>query len=51
MVCLVSRIGLLNGYHLRSDLSRDFVQDRGHTYGADLSAEDKHALIECMKLF
>jgi hypothetical protein len=29
----------------------DFVEDRGHTFGAKLSDADKHALIEFMKTF
>lgn len=29
----------------------DYVTDRGHYYGSDLSAEDKHALIEYIKYF
>ena len=29
----------------------DFVEDRGHTFGADLPDADKHALIEFMKTF
>jgi cytochrome c5 len=29
----------------------DFIEDRGHTYGADLSDNEKRALIEYMKTF
>jgi hypothetical protein len=29
----------------------DFVLDRGHTFGANLPDQDKHALIEYMKTF
>jgi hypothetical protein len=29
----------------------DFIEDRGHTYGRDLSNDDKRALIEYMKHF
>ncbi len=29
----------------------DFIEDRGHTYGHELSDPDKHALIEYMKYF
>ena len=29
----------------------DFITDRGHEYGSDLSDEDKQALIELMKRF
>lgn len=51
VVCVVSRTGLLNSFYLHRDLSTDFVQDRGHTYGYELPLEDKLALIEYMKLF
>ncbi len=37
---------LING-----NLSPDFVEDRGHTYGSELSDEDKRALIEYVKTF
>lgn len=50
-VCLMSGMGLLNSFYLRKDVSADFVQDRGHTFGSDLPLEDKRALIEYMKLF
>jgi len=33
------------------NLSPDFIEDRGHTFGSDLSDADKHALIEFMKTF
>ena len=36
---------------LAENLAPDFVEDRGHTYGAALSDEDKRALIEFMKTF
>ena len=29
----------------------DFIEDRGHTYGSELSDDDKRALIEYMKQF
>jgi hypothetical protein len=29
----------------------DFIEDRGHTYGRDLSDQDKRALIEYVKYF
>ena len=29
----------------------DFIEDRGHTYGRELSDEDKRALIEYIKHF
>jgi len=31
--------------------SPDFIQDHGHTFGADLADDQKHALIEYMKTF
>jgi hypothetical protein len=31
--------------------SPDFIQDHGHTFGADLPDEQKHALVEYMKTF
>jgi len=33
------------------DNAPDFVEDRGHTFGATLPDADKRALIEYMKLF
>ena len=36
---------------LEVNLCPDFIEDRGHWYGRDLSSEDKRALIEYMKLF
>lgn len=38
--------GLLN-----ANLAPDFIEDRGHTFGSDLSDDDKRALIEFMKTF
>ena len=32
-------------------LCPDFIEDRGHTFGRDLSDQDKRALIEYMKYF
>ena len=29
----------------------DFIEDRGHTYGRDISDQDKRALIEYVKYF
>ena len=29
----------------------DFIEDRGHTYGHELSDDDKRAMIEYMKYF
>jgi hypothetical protein len=36
---------------LDRNLAPDFIEDRGHTYGADLPDSDKRALIEFMKTF
>lgn len=36
---------------LRANQSPDFVVDRGHTFGSELSDEDKTALIEFVKTF
>ncbi|BAY16852.1 hypothetical protein NIES21_26860 [Anabaenopsis circularis NIES-21] len=36
---------------LRANKSPDFVEDRGHTFGANLSDDDKKALIEFVKNF
>ena len=36
---------------LENNLAPDFIEDRGHTYGHDLSDEDKRALIEYVKYF
>jgi hypothetical protein len=36
---------------LEVNVCPDFVEDRGHTYGRELSDEDKRALIEFMKHF
>jgi cytochrome c5 len=36
---------------LERNLAPDFILDRGHTFGADLPDEDKHALIEFLKTF
>ena len=40
----------MNGVFLFMDNAPDFVQDRGHNYGAELANDDKRALIEYMKL-
>ncbi len=34
---------------LRANKSPDFIEDRGHTFGSELSDEDKRALIEFLK--
>jgi hypothetical protein len=36
---------------LEVNMCPDFIEDRGHTYGRELSEEDKRALIEYMKHF
>ena len=36
---------------LEVSMCPDFIEDRGHTYGRDLSDQDKQALIEYMKYF
>jgi mono/diheme cytochrome c family protein len=36
---------------LEENTMPDFIEDRGHTYGASLSDEDKKALIEYLKYF
>jgi hypothetical protein len=43
--------GRLYNTLLRRNLSPDFVVDRGHTFGKDLSDADKRALIEFVKTF
>jgi hypothetical protein len=36
---------------LRANKSPDFIEDKGHTFGSELSDEDKKALIEFVKTF
>jgi hypothetical protein len=36
---------------LEVNMCPDFIEDRGHTYGHELSDQDKQALIEYMKYF
>ena len=43
--------GLLNDVLLHNNLAPDFVVDRGHTFGKDLSDADKRALIEYVRTF
>jgi hypothetical protein len=50
-LCNVTSGGSLNALFLLVDNAPDFIQDRGHVYGAELSDADKKALIEYMKLF
>jgi hypothetical protein len=45
---LLSDETLFRGF-LRNNVAPDFVLDRGHTFGADLSDEDKRALITYLK--
>lgn len=51
LMCHLTGTGHLNGLFLLADNAPDFVQDRGHTFGAKLPDEDKRALIEYMKTF
>lgn len=51
LMCHLTGTGHLNGLFLLADNAPDFIEDRGHTFGANLSDEDKRALIEYMKLF
>ena len=41
----------MTGKLLEVNVSPDFIEDRGHTYGHALSDQDKRALIEYMKYF
>ncbi len=49
--CRIGGGGSLNEILLLADNAPDFVEDRGHTYGASLPEADKKALIEYMKTF
>lgn len=51
VLCRVTGSGAANGIFLMMDNAPDFVEDRGHTFGAELPDADKHALIEYMKMF
>jgi len=51
LLCQITGSGAMNPLFLLLDNAPDFVQDRGHTYGAELSDADKYALREYMKLF
>jgi hypothetical protein len=51
LLCQLTSSGALNAIFLLMDNAPDFVQDRGHIYGAILPDADKRALIEYMKLF
>jgi hypothetical protein len=50
-LCHLNAEGGFNALFLLVDNSPDFVQDHGHTYGAQLPEADKRALIEYMKMF
>ncbi len=43
--------GLLYDVLLKNNLSPDFVVDRGHLFGKDLTDDDKRALMEYLKTF
>jgi hypothetical protein len=47
---LLSDEGLFRGF-MRNNVAPDFVLDRGHTFGAALSDDDKRALIAYLKRF
>jgi hypothetical protein len=51
LICRITRSGVVNALFLPMDNAPDFVQDRGHTFGAELADADKRALIEYMKMF
>ena len=51
LMCHLTGTGHLNELFLLANSAPDFVQDRGHTFGAHLPDEDKKALIEYMKTF
>lgn len=51
LLCHIIGTGHLNGLFLLADNAPDFVQDRGHTFGSNLSDDDKKALIEYLKVF
>ncbi|MGB6745444.1 MAG: hypothetical protein WBE38_17490 [Terracidiphilus sp.] len=51
LLCRITGSGAVNPLFLFMDNAPDFVQDRGHTYGAGLADADKRALMEYMKTF
>jgi hypothetical protein len=51
LLCQITGSGAMNAPFLLMDNAPDFVQDRGHTYGAGLADADKRALTEYMKMF
>jgi hypothetical protein len=51
LLCRTTGSGAVNPLFLLMDNAPDFVQDRGHIFGAGLADADKRALIEYMKTF
>jgi hypothetical protein len=51
LLCRITGSGTANPLFLLMDNAPDFVQDRGHAYGAGLADADKRALMEYMKMF
>jgi len=51
LLCSITGSGAANPLFLLLDNAPDFVEDRGHTYGAGLADADKRALMEYMKTF
>jgi hypothetical protein len=51
LMCQITGSRAMNALFLPMDNAPDFVQDRGHLYGAELADADKRALIEYMKMF
>jgi hypothetical protein len=51
LLCQITGSGAMNALFLLADNAPDFVQDRGHDYGARLGDADKRALIDFMKMF
>jgi hypothetical protein len=51
LVCGITGSGVANSLFLFVDNAPDFIEDRGHTYGAQLADADKRVLIEYVKTF
>ena len=51
LITRVLGIRFLLNQLLSENLAPDFIEDRGHTFGATLSDSDKRALIEFLKSF
>jgi hypothetical protein len=51
VLCHITGSGAANPFFLHMDNAPDFVEDRGHTYGAGLADTDKRALMEYLKTF